>query len=256
MHKTESPGNSSGLHVNANPPLVAGTKVGASTMNAVQQELCNLVEAAGKTLLTQSTDTFDQVKNSFADPDDAFIALQALTNGTAEIETTAGTKRIKITATGSIVSLQLEDDSAGDVLLGTSTISLSKSDNTSTLSIGNSGITYYAQGVSEAGQITTSMKAQKILSDSDTLWDESPTEGWYSRTSNISLPGVPIDARIINMSISFNSASGPMFGPAQGQMTSYLGWAELENIKVATYLSPRVGTDVKLHIEYDPTDIF
>lgn len=51
MHRTDSSGNVSGLFVDKVPGVSPGTLVVADSMNALQEELCTLIEARGVTLV-------------------------------------------------------------------------------------------------------------------------------------------------------------------------------------------------------------
>ncbi len=52
MHRTDADGNVGGLFSDGNPSTgVLGTKVDDDWLNAVQEEICNLIEAAGITLV-------------------------------------------------------------------------------------------------------------------------------------------------------------------------------------------------------------
>lgn len=68
MHRTEAAGNSGNLYVDKNLPATAGTTLEASDRNAVQEELCNVIERAGLTLKTKATDAdFDQLETAMFD---------------------------------------------------------------------------------------------------------------------------------------------------------------------------------------------
>lgn len=64
MHRTEQDGATlDNKYTEGNPNLaIPATVVGAPEMNSIQEELCSLVTSFGLTLLTTSTDTFDQVQ--------------------------------------------------------------------------------------------------------------------------------------------------------------------------------------------------
>lgn len=55
MHRTDAPGHVANLHVDLNPPT-PGTVVAAATMNALQEELCGMVEDLG-IVLVKGTNT-------------------------------------------------------------------------------------------------------------------------------------------------------------------------------------------------------
>jgi hypothetical protein len=62
MHRTEGEYNSSNLFVDGPP----GTRVEEDWLNAVQEELANVIEGAGITLKTASTETRDQLNAAIA----------------------------------------------------------------------------------------------------------------------------------------------------------------------------------------------
>lgn len=61
MHRTEADGSVSNLYVDENLPTYEGTLVTAADRNAVQEELCNVIEGCGYTVQTEGTDTHDQL---------------------------------------------------------------------------------------------------------------------------------------------------------------------------------------------------
>lgn len=79
MHRTEGANNVGNLYTNGPP----GTTVTADSMNALQEEICNVIESAGLTLLTASTDTRTQLLAAlqalFIEPDEG-IGKNAIIN--------------------------------------------------------------------------------------------------------------------------------------------------------------------------------
>lgn len=57
MHRVESANNDNGLYTNGPP----GTALGADALNALQEEICNVIEQSGLTLKTAATETRTQL---------------------------------------------------------------------------------------------------------------------------------------------------------------------------------------------------
>jgi len=57
MHRTEGLNNDAGLFTNGPP----GTRVEENFLNALQEEICNVIEGAGVTLKTAATETRNQL---------------------------------------------------------------------------------------------------------------------------------------------------------------------------------------------------
>lgn len=68
MHRIDSDGATlDNKFTEGNATLaIPATIVSAAIMNALQEELCELIEASGQTLLTSSTDTFDQLQEALS----------------------------------------------------------------------------------------------------------------------------------------------------------------------------------------------
>jgi microcystin-dependent protein len=62
MHRTEGQDHASNLFTDGPP----GTFVESNWLNAIQEEICNVIESAGLTLKTASTDTRDQLQSAIA----------------------------------------------------------------------------------------------------------------------------------------------------------------------------------------------
>lgn len=63
MHRTEGANNDGNLFKDGPP----GTTVGAAILNAIQEEICNVIEKAGIAVKTQSTETRDQLAKAISD---------------------------------------------------------------------------------------------------------------------------------------------------------------------------------------------
>lgn len=82
MHRTEGANNSSNLFVDGPP----GTTVEEDWLNAVQEEIANVIEEAGLTLKTASTETQTQLKAAM----DILYVARANAPATAASSGTAG----------------------------------------------------------------------------------------------------------------------------------------------------------------------
>lgn len=81
MHRTEATYNESNLYVDGPP----GTRVNAASMNALQEEIAAVIEGAGITLKTASTESRDQL----------LAAIQSFVGGGGIADTTlSGTPKV------------------------------------------------------------------------------------------------------------------------------------------------------------------
>lgn len=73
MHRTEAAGNDSNLYVNQVLPGTPGTILDASDRNAVQEEICDVIESAGLTLRTAGADKTAAYKGQLKEAIDTMI---------------------------------------------------------------------------------------------------------------------------------------------------------------------------------------
>jgi len=87
MHRTEGANNVGGLYTEGPPP----TTITAGAMNALQEEICGVIEATGIELKSGDTDTYDQLEAAIRNLVDDEVALgQHMVNYDIINEFTAG----------------------------------------------------------------------------------------------------------------------------------------------------------------------
>lgn len=218
MHRTEASGNVANAYVDRNLPTVAGTKLDASDRNAIQEEIANVIERAGLTLKTKATETEDQLEAVIFDTD--IKRTQPLKVGT-------GSNPYGYTGVGEV--------GASSVDLGT----YSK--------LTKDGMTQNRFG----GDPCVTQKHDYI--PVTPTWTHNGSTGEFVLTSTLTLTGIPHDARVKSVSLSFLASGNYRFSPVYGNTidtgsgyiqlsTGAKGWADTD---------PTSGADLLLHIEYD-----
>lgn len=218
MHRTEAQGSVAGEYFDRNLPTVAGTKLAAVDRNTIQEEIAGVVTRAGLTLKTAATDTNDQLEAVIFDTD--IKRTQPLKVGT-------GSNPYGYTGYGEV--------GATSVDLGTSA------------------------KLTHEGMIQTRFGGDPCVTQKHDTVPVSPTwtydagTGVFVLGNNQTLIGIPHDARVKSVSLSFLVSGNYRFSPIYGRTTDpgsgYLlitsgakGWADTD---------PTSGTDLQFHIEYD-----
>lgn len=183
------------------------------------------------------------------------IPLTAIAAGGLDV--TVGNKRFRIRASGtgpSVNDIQM-DDSDVDCHMDLTAQSIKFRDETN-----NNHVQVLTDFIEYAhSSYGTSDPARSMEMDFDvanTGWSVSATDGWYPRSTDITLDGIASGTRIKSVSISFKTTSpdGGYCGPVSCKFNSYLGWSEITEIKACTQVSPALGSGIKLHVVFDPTD--
>lgn len=179
------------------------------------------------------------------------IPLDALAPGGATITSGSLTMLIDCLAPSSckIRMTNTSNDTQTDLSPGLAQVADTDAHNATSL---NPDFVEYKHGTYGTADPARSM--EMTFDIANTGWASSPTDGWYGRTTNKTLDGIASGTRIKSVSISFGSAFGGQCGPVACQFTTYLGWVEIAEMKAQTWVSPAIGTDIKLHVVFDPTD--
>jgi hypothetical protein len=183
------------------------------------------------------------------------IPLDAIAAGGLDV--TVGKKRFQIRASGTVPSVNdiQMDDSDVDCHMDLTAQSIKFRDETH-----NNHVQVLTDFIEYAhSSYGTSDPARSTEMDFDvanTGWSVSATDGWYARSTGITLDGIASGTRIKSVSISFKTTSpdGGYCGPVSCKFNSYLGWSEITEMKACTQVSPALGSKIKLHVVFDPTD--
>lgn len=120
------------------------------------------------------------------------------------------------------------------------------------INVGGDAITFY--NVTGAPYEVKISRAQYACSASG--WPSNPTDGWYGRTDNLTLTGLEYGCRIRHASISFKTALGLITAPLSILVDDSGGTARITQMKCAALVSPAIGTEIIIDIEFDRASVY